>query len=58
MRMCGIGERVLDPAFGGQMGNPIGSRYTHQLIDLKRNDETVFDSIIVVTDRRILDQQK
>ena len=30
---------------------------SHQLIGLKRNDAPVFDSIIVVTDRRILDQQ-
>ncbi len=30
---------------------------THQLIGLRKNDSTVFDSIIVITDRRILDQQ-
>ena len=30
---------------------------SHQLIGLKRNDAPIFDSIIVVTDRRILDQQ-
>ncbi len=29
----------------------------HQLIGLKKDEATVFDSIIVVTDRRILDQQ-
>jgi type I restriction enzyme R subunit len=29
----------------------------HQLIGLTKDDERVFDSIIVVTDRRILDQQ-
>ena len=29
----------------------------HQMIGLKRDDKPVFDSIIVVTDRRILDQQ-
>ncbi|MEZ6128975.1 MAG: DEAD/DEAH box helicase family protein [Planctomycetaceae bacterium] len=30
---------------------------SHQLIGLKQADEEVFDSIIVITDRRILDQQ-
>ncbi len=29
----------------------------HQLIGLAKNDKPIFDSIIVVTDRRILDQQ-
>ena len=29
----------------------------HQLIGLKRNEKDVFDSVIVVTDRRILDDQ-
>jgi type I restriction enzyme, R subunit len=29
----------------------------HQLIGLKKNEATLFDSIIVVTDRKILDQQ-
>ncbi|HET8631920.1 MAG TPA: DEAD/DEAH box helicase family protein [Thermomicrobiales bacterium] len=29
----------------------------HQLVELKRDDEPVFDSIIVVTDRRVLDKQ-
>ena len=29
----------------------------HQLIGLEREGETVFDSVIVVTDRRLLDQQ-
>lgn len=29
----------------------------HQLIDLSKNDAPIFDSIIVVTDRIILDQQ-
>ena len=29
----------------------------HQLIGLKREGETIFDSVIVVTDRRLLDQQ-
>jgi type I restriction enzyme, R subunit len=30
---------------------------SHQLIGLKRNDKEIFDSVIVVTDRRILDDQ-
>ncbi|HEX5472484.1 MAG TPA: type I restriction endonuclease, partial [Lacipirellulaceae bacterium] len=30
---------------------------SHQLIGLKKEDEPVFDSIIVITDRKILDQQ-
>src|SRR5207247_51927 len=29
----------------------------HQLISLRKDDASVFDSIIVVTDRRILDKQ-
>ena len=29
----------------------------HQLIGLERNDATVFDTVVVVTDRRVLDRQ-
>lgn len=29
----------------------------HQLIGLKKNDKEIFDSIIVITDRRVLDRQ-
>jgi type I restriction enzyme R subunit len=53
----GVGERYLIQHSAGSGKSNSIAWLAHQLIDLKKNDELVFDSIIVVTDRRILDQQ-
>jgi len=53
----GAGKRYLiEHSAGSGKSNSI-AWLAHQLIGLKREDKAVFDSIIVVTDRRILDQQ-
>lgn len=53
----GAGRRYLiEHSAGSGKSNSI-AWLAHQLIGLARNGATVFDSIIVVTDRRILDQQ-
>ena len=53
----GFGKRYLiEHSAGSGKSNSI-AWLSHQLIDLKRDDKGIFDSIIVVTDRRILDRQ-
>lgn len=53
----GAGHRYLiQHSAGSGKSNSIAWQ-AHQLIGLKKDDKEVFDSIIVVTDRRILDQQ-
>jgi type I restriction enzyme R subunit len=53
----GAGKRYLiEHSAGSGKSNSI-AWLAHQLIGLRKGDEEVFDSIIVVTDRRILDQQ-
>ena len=53
----GPGRRYLiQHSTGSGKSNSI-AWLAHQLIGLRREGETVFDSIIVVTDRRILDRQ-
>ena len=53
----GVGKRCLvEHSAGSGKSNSI-AWLAHQLIGLSRDDKPVFDSIIVVTDRRILDQQ-
>ena len=53
----GAGKRYLiEHSAGSGKSNSI-AWLAHQLIVLRRGDELVFDSIIVVTDRRILDKQ-
>jgi hypothetical protein len=54
------GQALPDPALGGKRQGKIhllAFAPSHQLIGLKRNDKEVFDSVIVVTDRRLLDDQ-
>jgi type I restriction enzyme R subunit len=52
-----VGRRYLiQHSAGSGKSNSIGW-FAHQLISLRRNDAPVFDSIIVVTDRKILDRQ-
>ena len=53
----GAGRRYLIQHSAGSGKSNSIAWLAHQLIGLRRNDEPVFDSILVVTDRRILDQQ-
>ncbi len=53
----GAGQRYLIQHSAGSGKSNSIAWLAHQLIGLTRDDDTVFDSIIVVTDRRILDQQ-
>ena len=53
----GSGKRYLiQDSEGSRKSNSI-AWLAHQLIGLKRNDAAIIDSIIIVTDLRILDQQ-
>src|SRR5690606_41276200 len=56
-RANGAGQRYLGQNSAGSGKSNSIAWLAHQLIGLKRDDATVFDSIIVVTDRKILDQQ-
>ncbi|MBW7886474.1 MAG: type I restriction endonuclease subunit R, partial [Caldilineaceae bacterium] len=53
----GAGRRYLIQHSAGSGKSNSIAWLAHQLIGLKKDDSLVFDSIIVVTDRRILDQQ-
>jgi len=53
----GAGKRYLIQHSAGSGKSNSIAWLAHQLIGLRKDDEHVFDSIIVVTDRRILDQQ-
>jgi type I restriction enzyme R subunit len=53
----GAGKRYLIQHSAGSGKSNSIAWLAHQLIGLKKNDAAVFDSIIVVTDRRLLDQQ-
>src|SRR5208337_285589 len=55
--MHGAGRRYLIQHSAGSGKSNSIAWLAHQLIGLMKDDTTVFDSIIVVTDRRILDQQ-
>ena len=50
------GRYLIQHSAGSGKSNSI-AWLAHQLIGLRKDDADVFDSIIVVTDRRILDQQ-
>lgn len=53
----GVGHKYLiEHSAGSGKSNSI-SWLSHQLIELKQEDKPIFDSVIVVTDRRILDKQ-
>jgi len=56
-RTNGAGQRYLIQHSAGSGKSNSIAWLAHQLIGLTRDEATVFDSIIVVTDRRILDQQ-
>jgi type I restriction enzyme R subunit len=53
----GAGRRYLIQHSAGSGKSNSIAWLAHQLIGLKKGDAAVFDSIIVVTDRKILDQQ-
>ena len=53
----GAGQRYLVQHSAGSGKSNSIAWLAHQLIDLARDDAPIFDSIIVVTDRRILDRQ-
>ena len=56
-RAHGAGKRYLIQHSAGSGKSNSIAWLAHQLIGLQTNGKAVFDSIIVVTDRRILDQQ-
>lgn len=53
----GAGRRILIQHSAGSGKSNSIAWLAHQLIPLAREDGQIFDSVIVVTDRRILDQQ-
>jgi len=53
----GVGRRYLIQHSAGSGKSNSIAWLAHQLIGVKRNGKEVFDSVIVVTDRRILDDQ-
>ena len=53
----GVGRRYLIQHSAGSGKSNSIAWLAHQLIGLTRDDAPVFDSVIVVTDRRILDRQ-
>jgi len=56
-KVNGAGRRYLIQHSAGSGKSNSIAWLAHQLIGLTKDESTVFDSIIVVTDRRILDQQ-
>jgi type I restriction enzyme R subunit len=57
VRARGAGKRYLIQHSAGSGKSNSIAWLAHQLIGLKRDDKEVFDSVIVVTDRRLLDDQ-
>ena len=57
VRAHGAGKRYLIQHSAGSGKSNSIAWLAHQLIGLRRNDKVVFDSVIVVTDRRLLDDQ-
>ncbi|BFU91378.1 MAG: hypothetical protein NTAFB01_25650 [Nitrospira sp.] len=57
VRAHGAGKRYLIQHSAGSGKSNSIAWLSHQLIGLKREDKEVFDSVIVVTDRRLLDDQ-
>src|SRR6202042_3289074 len=57
VQVHGAGKRYLIQHSAGSGKSNSIAWLSHQLIAVKRNDKEVFDSVIVVTDRRILDDQ-
>ncbi len=57
VRAHGVGRRYLIQHSAGSGKSNSIAWLAHQLIGVKRDGKAVFDSVIVVTDRRILDEQ-
>jgi len=57
VRAQGAGRRYLIQHSAGSGKSNSIAWLAHQLIGLKRDDREIFDSVIVVTDRRLLDHQ-
>ena len=57
VKESGAGKRYLIQHSAGSGKSNSIAWLSHQLIAVTRNDKEVFDSVIVVTDRRILDDQ-
>jgi type I restriction enzyme R subunit len=57
VRAHGAGKRYLIQHSAGSGKSNSIAWLAHQLIGLKRDEKEVFDSVIVVTDRRLLDDQ-
>ena len=53
----GVGNRYLIQHSAGSGKSNSIAWLAHQLIGLKKDDKEIFDSIIVITDRRVLDRQ-
>jgi type I restriction enzyme R subunit len=53
----GAGKRYLIQHSAGSGKSNSIAWLAHQLIGLRKNDKDIFDSVIVITDRRILDKQ-
>ena len=53
----GVGPKYLIQHSAGSGKSNSIAWLAHQLIGLERDDATVFDTVIVVTDRRVLDRQ-
>jgi len=56
-RACGAGRRYLIQHSAGSGKSNSIAWLAHQLIGLQKDAAAVFDSVIVITDRKILDQQ-
>ena len=56
-REAGSGRRYLIQHSAGSGKSNSIAWLTHQLVGLERDGATVFDSVVVITDRRILDKQ-
>ncbi len=57
VQASGAGKRYLIQHSAGSGKSNSIAWLAHQLVGMKRNSKEVFDSVIVVTDRRILDDQ-
>ena len=53
----GVGKRYLIQHSAGSGKSNSIAWMAHQLIGLRKDDKDIFDSIIVITDRRLLDRQ-
>lgn len=53
----GAGQRYLIQHSAGSGKSNSITWLAHQLVELKEGDKPIFDSVIVVTDRRVLDKQ-